>query len=572
METVSPAKSAANYPLPDPPYVAHCHPGVPGGRFVVAAYGDPKTFNPITANEATSEEIYRHMFAGLLGFDVPTQEIEPGLADWWTNSPDGKTWTFHLRKNLRWSDGEPLTADDVVFTCNDLIYNTNFNPVVADVIRVNGQNYTVTKIDDQTIQVVTPAIVAPFLLHFGSVPIMPKHILEKSVKDLSFDSAYGANWKPQDIVGSGPFIIQDYKPAQYVLLARNPYFFEVDSNGQRLPYFDNIIYTIVPDFNAVSLRFLSGESEAEDRIFPYEYDEFKAAAEKGNFDLLEPGISVDTAFFCFNENTNVDKSGKPYVDPKKLKWFRNTKFRQAMSYAINRDAIIRSIYSGRGIPNYGFVTPANKEWYNPNVRQYPYDPDKARELLKKIGIEKRNSDSFLTDSDGNKISFVFNTNVGNSAREKTVVLIAADLQKLGVDVTPQPIEFNTLIQKLDYTYDYDCILISLGGDATDPSDSMNVIRSDGFTHEWFPRQKTPSTEWEAQMDHLMDDLNTTLDLDLRKKDFDQVQEILSEQVPMIYTVTPKYYAAVRSTVGNVRCTPLSFYQATWNAEELYFKK
>jgi peptide/nickel transport system substrate-binding protein len=281
---------------------------------------------------------------------------------------------------------------------------------------------------------------------------------------------------------------------------------------------------------------------------------------------------VDTAFFSFNQNTNVDKSGKPIVDPKKLKWFRNTKFRQAVSYAINRDAIIQSVYAGRAVPNYGFVTPANKKWYNPDIQQYAYDPNKALELLKEIGIEKRNGDSFLTDSYGNKIAFVFNTNVGNSAREKTVVLIAADLQKLGMDVTPQPVEFNTLIQKLDYSYDYDCILISLGGDSTDPSDSMNVIKSSGFTHEWFPQQKSPSTDWEARLDYLMDDLNSTLDFGQRKKDFDEVQLILSQQVPMVFTVTPKYYAAIRSTVGNVRCTPLTSYQATWNAEELYFEK
>lgn len=571
-ELVSPENSTNNYPLPDPPYVAHCHPGVLGGRFIVSAYGDPKTFNPITANEQTSEEIYRHLFSSLLGFDIPSQEVEPGLADWWTNSPDGKTWTFRLRKNLRWSDGEPLTAEDVAFTWNDIIYNPKIENVTRDLFIIDGKEFTVTNLDDWTVQVVTPKIYAPFLINFGGVPILPRHILEKPVADGTFTSTYSVNWKPSEIVGSGPFVIQDYKPAQYVLLARNPYFFEVDSNGQRLPYFDDTIYTIVPDFNTVSLRFLSGESDADDKIFPYEYDEFKAAAGKGNFDLLDPGISADTAFLCFNENTNVDKYGKPYVDPEKLSWFRNTKFRQAVSYAINREAIIESIYAGRAVPNYGFVTPANKKWYNPNVRQYPYDPAKALELLKEIGIEKRNGDSFLTDSNGKKIEFVFNTNVGNSAREKTVVLIAADLQKLGIDVTPQPIEFNTLIQKLAYTFDYDCILISLGGSSTDPSDSMNVIKSSGFTHQWFPQQKSPSTQWEARLDWLMDDLDSTLDFARRKKDFDEVQMILSEQVPMIYTVTPKYYAAVRSTVQNVRCTPLTSYQATWNAEELYFTK
>jgi peptide/nickel transport system substrate-binding protein len=193
--------------------------------------------------------------------------------------------------------------------------------------------------------------------------------------------------------------------------------------------------------------------------------------------------------------------------------------------------------------------------------------------LKEIGIEKRNGDDFLTDADGNKIEFVLNTNTGVSAREKMAVLIAADLKKLGFNVIFQPIEFNTLITKMDNTYDFDCILMSVGpGMSADPSDSMNVIKSSGFSHDWFPRQKAPSTDWEARLDQLMDAQMQTLDMAERKKDFNEVQEILSEQVPLIYTVTPMYYAAVRSDIGNVHASALSYNRATWNAEELYFKR
>jgi peptide/nickel transport system substrate-binding protein len=572
-ETTLTEKDAMSYPMPDPPLVADCEPGIPGGRLVVALYGDPKTFNPITANEQSSEEIYRHLFAGLLGFDWPSQQVEPGLAESWTNTPDGKTWTFKLRKNLFWSDGKPLTADDVLFTWNDVIYNPDIDNVTRDLFVIDGKKFTVTKIDDLTLQVVTPEIYAPFLENFGGVPILPKHVLAKAVADKTFISAYGVNWKPEEIVGSGPFHIKEYKPAQYILLERNPYFCEVDKKGQRLPYFDNVIYTVVPDFNAMSLRFLSGESDVDDYIFPYEYDHFKAESAGGKFTLLEPGIGLETGFFWFNENTNVNpKTGESFVDPKKLKWFRSPKFRQACSYAIDRDAIIKSVYSGRAIPNYGFVTPGNKKWFNPNTRQYPFDLAKARELLKEIGIEDRNSDGILEDADGNRIEFVLNTNVGNSAREKTAVLIKSDLEKLGIKVIFQPIEFNTLINKIEASYNYECMLLSLGGGGTDPSSSMNVIRSDGFTHQWFPREKTPSTEWEARLDNLMDAQNKTLDFNERKKDYDEVQEILCEQVPMIFTVTPFFYAAARSDIGNLRPTALSGYRATWNIEELYFKK
>ena len=571
-KNTSTVENKESYPLPDPPVVVNCHAGIRGGRLIIDEVGDPKTFNYITANEGSSYDICRFIFWGLLNLDVPTQTVKPGLADWWTNSPDGRTWTFHLRKNLCWSDGAPLTADDVVFTWNDIIYNPNINNVMRDAFILDGKKFTVTKIDDLTVQFVTPKVYAPFLITAGQgVPIMPEHILAKSVADGTFTSAYSVNSDPSEIVGSGPFRLKEYKPAQYTLLERNPYFLEVDTNGTRLPYTDDVIFEVVPDMNAISLRFLSGESDIDDMIYPYEYDQFKTASASGKFRLLEPGVGLEETFVTFNENTNINpQTGKPLVDPVKLAWFRNTKFRQACSYAINRKAIIDSIFSGRGIPAYGFETPGNKNWYNPNIQQYPYDPGKALELLKEIGIEKRNGDNFLTDAGGHPIEFVFNTNTGNGAREKMAMLIAADWENLGMKVIFQPIEFNTLISRIDDTHDFDSFLMGFSPTMTDPSDNMNVIKSSGYTHEWFPRQKTPSTDWEAQMDELMDAQMQTIDYNERKKDYDEIQAILAEQMAMIPTVTPMYYAAIRSDIANARPSALSYYRASWNAEELYF--
>ncbi len=566
--------SATNYPLPDPPVVANCHAGIRGGRFIISEIGDPKTFNPITENEQSSIDINRFLFWGLLNFDQQNQTIEPGLADFWTNSPDGKTWTLRLRKNLRWSDGAPLTADDVVFTWNDVIYNPKIDNVTRDQFIINGKKFTISKLDDLTVQVVTPQVYAPFLVTFGNVPIIPKHILEKSVADGTFTSAYSVNSDPAQVVGCGPYRLKEYKTAQYTIAERNPYFLEVDTNGTRLPYFDDVIFTVVPSFNAMSLRMLSGESDVDDEVIPSQYDSFKAAEAQGKCTLLEPGVGVMREFLCFNENTNVNaKTGKPDVDPAKLKWFRNTKFRQAISYAIDRQEMVRSIYFGRAIPSYGMESPANKKWFDPKIATYPYNPQKALELLKEIGIEKRNGNDNLTDSDGNRIEFVMNSMTGSSSAESQALLITKDLQKLGIKVIFQPVEFNSLEDKLSDTFDFDCILGALGsGGLADPSSGMNVIESSGFTHEWFPEEKTPSTPWEARMDDLMNDQMQTLDENQRKKDYDEVQEIIAEQQPLVFTITPNTYAAINPKIGNVRATVLSDSPATWNAEELYFEK
>jgi peptide/nickel transport system substrate-binding protein len=559
-------------PLPEKPLVARCEPGTPGGRLVIATFGDPKTFNPITENESNSQDIIRFLFSGLVSVDTPTQEVGPGLAESWKAEADQKTWTFVLRKGVVWSDGRPLTADDVVFTW-EVIYHPEIDNVTADLFKIDGKKFEVTKLDALTVRVVTPEPYAPFIEYFGSVPIIPRHVLEPAVKEKRFASAYGINTPPTELVGCGPFKLKQFKPGEFTLLERNPSYFAVDMKGQRLPYLDAVMYTVVPDMNAMSLRFLKGEADVHENVRPDEYERFKTEADKGQFTLRELGLGLERGFLWFNQNTNLHaKTGQPIVAPHRLAWFRNPKFRQAISHAIDRPSIVKTIYASRAFPNYGFVSMENKKWNNPEVAKYPFDLAKARALLKEIGIEDRNSDGLLEDAAGRVVEFTLSTNTGNSVRERTAVLIQDDLKKLGVKLVFQPVEFNTLVAKINNTYDYDCILLGLGGGGTDPASSMNVLKSDGFTHQWFPRQKTPATDWEARIDFLMNAQIKTLDFPQRKKLYDEVQAILAEQQPMIYTVAPIVYSAVRADLGNVRPTVLSSYRISWNAEELYFKK
>ncbi len=565
--------SKQNYPLPDPPLVAKCAPGIPGGRLVIAVFGEPKTFNPITANESSSTDVIRFMFAGLTSLDMQTQEVVPQLAESWKVESDQKTWTFKLRKGLCWSDGEPLTADDVVFTWNNVIYNTNIDNVTVDLFRIDGKDFSVSKVDDLTVKVVTPDVYAPFLEFFGGTALVPKHKLEKSVKEGRFAAAYGVGSKAEEIVGAGPFRLKEFKPGQTVVLERNPYFCEVDSKGQRLPYLDNLVWSTVPDFNAMALRFLSGESDVHEVIRAEELDRFKTESNKGKFNVLELGLQMERISIWFNLNTGKNpKSGQPLIDPKKLKWFSNTKFRQAISYAMDRPSIIKSVYNGRAVESFGFVSPADKKWFNPKIQQYPYDVTKAKALLAEIGIKDRDGDGILEDEAGNPIEFVLNTNAGNNTREKIAVILQEDLKKLGIKLIYQPVDFNTLITKIDTTHEFECCLLAFGGDGTEPTSSMNMLTSSGFTTPWFPRQKTPGTKWEERMDFLMNAQLKTLNFDERKKYYNEVQTIFAEQVPMITVVAPYAYAAIRSDIGNVRPTPLTSSRMTWNAEELYFHK
>lgn len=558
-------------PLAEPPMKYDIEPGRHGGRLVISTFAEPKTFNPITANESSSIDILAFLFAGLVLTDLQSYKQTPMLAESWSVAEDKKTWTFKMRRGLRWSDGKPLTIDDVIFTWQ-VVYDTNINNVARDQFIIEGKPLMVTKVDDVTLQVVTPEIYAPFIEFFGAMAILPRHILEPAVKEKRFEAAYGVNTPPNQLVGSGPFRLKAYKSGQHVLLERNPHFFGVDPKGQRLPYLENVIWLVVPDQNAMALRMLQGETDELSILRQDDVDRFEREAKGGKFRVLELGTQMDPIYLWFNQNTNSNKqTGQPIVAPAKLKWFRNQKFRQAMAHAIDRPSIIQSVYAGRAKPNYGFVSPSNTRWFNADTPEYPYSVEKAKALLAEIGIQDRNGDGILEDAEGNNIEFTLITNAGNTIREKIGVFLQEDLKKLGVQLNFQRQDFSAVVNRINTTYDYEAAMLSMGGNSIDPVLNMNVLLSSGFTHMWFPRQEKPSSDWEARMDELMFLQLKTLDFAERKKHFDEVQQIFGEQLPMISIVAPQAYSVVSTRLANVRPSLVAHLRVTWNAEELYFK-
>ena len=566
-------KRGPAHPLPASPLIAKGDSVQLGGRLVIAASASPRTFNPLFSIDGASDGIIRLLYASLMNVDWVTQEPGPGLAESWSVAPDQKAWTFKLRQGVRWSDGEPLTADDVVFTWNDIMYNPEFNRVTLELFRIRGQGFAVTKVDDFTVRVVTPEVFAPFLEFFGSVPILPKHVLETAVKAKVFPAAYGVGSKPSRIVGCGPYRLKEFRLGQSTLLERNPEYWMADRQGHRLPAIDEVLFTVVGSAPGAEVgASIGGKSDVCDAVRPQYYERFKQASATGHFQLVELGIGPERDFLWFNQNTGTDATGKPIVEPAKLKWFRNKKFRQAFSCAIDRDRLVREAYGGRAQPTYGFISTENPKWNNPNIPRFAFDPARARGLLAEIGIQDRNGDGIMKDADGKAIEILFYSNIGNPARERAADMIRGDLGKLGIKLIYMPIDYRALVERINVSFDYECALMGLGGGGGDPASQMNVLRSSEELHQWFPLQKTPSTDWEARIDSLMDAQMRTLDFAQRKKYFDEVQVILADELPMVYTVAPFAAGAIRSDVGNLRPAVLSPYHLTWNLEELYFKK
>jgi len=549
--------------------------GKPGGALRLAQIADPKTFNYMLAKEVSSTGVLGFLFEGLTEQNAITSKIEPALAEKWEISKDGKSYTFTLRQGLQWSDGQPLTADDVVFTFNDLVANTKIPSDWADGLRIDNKLPKVEKVDALRVRFTTIKPFAPFLRSVGVTPILPKHVLAETLAADSqgnpkFNQFWGLDTDVQKIVGNGPFTIDSFSAGQRIVLIKNPYYWRVDAKGTRLPYLDRVVLMLVKDSDTVMLRFKANETDILDPVQPKDYQLLKMGEPSGGYKVIRGGPDFGTLFLMFNMKQTKNKEGKYFVDPVKQKWFNTTKFRQAVSFAIDRPSIIRNFFRNLAKPQLSAES-EQSPFFNPHVPKYEYDPKKAEQLLKEAGFKK--AGNVLQDSAGHPVEFVLLTRADDPVRVALTSQIKTDLDKLGMKVTFQPMDFNALVKRIDETSDWDAIVIGLTG-GVEPHNGANVWLSNGNMHMF--RMKEPgATPWEKEIDQLFAQGAVTMDEKKRKAIYDRYQEIASEQVPFIYTVNQEAMAAVRSNVGNFRYSalaPMLSLASLWNVSEVYVQQ
>ena len=547
--------------------------GKHGGKLVSATLSEIKTFNTLTFTEEAGVMLNQLMNPGLTRLNPITQQTEPALARSWESSPDLLNWTFHLRRGLQWSDGKPFTADDVLFTMQ-LVNDKNIASGAKDIL-LDGEIQW-TKIDPNTVQAKLPKVLVPFLraLDNSTVAMIPKHKWEQVYKTGKFEEAMQVSMDPRDYVCLGAFKLKAFKPGQYFTIERNPYYWKIDKNGQRLPYLNEITFMMLPTQDQIFLKMMNGEIDTFYSVRPEDVEPLQQKESSIGLKVLRAGLSYEVEGFWFNMNGGRNpENGKPYVDNVKRSWFTDLNFRRAVWYAIHRDNIVQNAYFGRAFVGSAIESPSNKIWYNDKVTRYPYNPQKAIELLKASGFTQR-KDSLgkfkLFDKHGNEVRFSMYTNNGNTSRATQCNLIASDLSKIGIQVDTSILEFKTLVPKITKTYEYDSVLFSLTNDDPDPHGGSNVWKSNAMLHFWWPLQKSPVTEWEKRIDELYDLQETEIDHIKRKKYYDEVQFIVSEQVPMIYTIIQIIHVTAKENLGNLHPT-LSRHRTLWNGDELYWK-
>jgi peptide/nickel transport system substrate-binding protein len=532
--------------------------GPRGGTLMLANTAEAKTFNPLIVKETSSGAVIGPLFDSLVTRDAETLKMEPALATSWETSPDGKTWTFHLRRGVRWSDGQPMTADDIVFTL-DLIYDPKVETTQREVLKIDGKPLTYAKVDDQTVRITTPTSFGPFLDTIGGVSILPKHKLEAPWKAGQYNSTWGVNTPPSELVGTGPFVLNQYLGAQKSVYARNPYYWKLAQDGQQLPFLAGRIMQFVPDQNAALLKFRGGETDSLG-VRAEDWSTIQKYQEKGQYRAMNMGPAWVVQYITFNMNPRADK-----LPAYKREWFSRKEFRQAVSYALDRDSMVQTVFRGLGRPLWSPVSEANKVFYNPKVRHYPHDPSRARALLAGMGFADKNGDGILEDAAGHELSFVLLTSVQNNQAVQLASIIQDDLKQVGMKVTVSPAEFNSIVTRLDSTHDWECVLIGFTA-GPEPHSGKSIWTSPGQLHIWNPRQTKPATPWEAEIDGIFSAAAKEVDQAKRKALYDKWQEIAAEQLPLIFLVTPDALGAIRNRVKNAR--PSSLGGMVWNGDEL----
>ncbi len=508
-----------------------------GGELRFCLRADPKTFDPLQVEDDSSEAV-RYITGGvLLRVNRKTQELIPELAESWSVDQQGRRITFHLRRGLSFSDGTPFSADDVAYTMTRLM-DPKLHSATADPFRSSNVPPRISVSGADNITITFDAPVSGLERLFDQVAILSRNSPAKLTAVL------------------GPFYVAEYKPGVEVLLNRNPHYWKLDSAGRRLPYLDRIHLQIQQNRDMELVRFRRGELDLINSLDP---EVFEQLSHQSPDSVSDAGASLESEMMWFNQ---VPTSPLPAY---KKAWFASQDFRRAVSEAIHRDDLCKLVYKGHAEPAAGLVSPANRFWANTSLAPHRYDLASAQRRLEHAGFVRVGGT--LYDRDGHPVDFSLVTNSGNKTRERIAAMIQQDLLGLGIHLNVLTLDFPSLIERMTQSFQYETILLGLSNLDLDPSAQMNVWLSSAADHPWNPSQKAPATAWEAEIDRLMRAQAAEIRPAQRKRLFDQVQQIVWEQEPIIYLVNKHSLMAFSPHLRNLAPAALQP-QAYWNIDQI----
>jgi len=516
---------------------------------------DPNTFNPVLVTDGASNEAIGDLFEGLTKEDPKTTLIEPDLAEKWELSDGGKTITFHLRHDVKWSDGVPFTARDVLFTMR-VIYDPRVPNSESFVLTVDGQPIKAEAPDDYTVVMRLPRLFAPLLNSIGFA-IIPEHSLKDALAAGKFNRTWGIDTPANRLVSLGAYQMLRYVPGQQIAFARYRSYWMRATDGRALPLLHGQTLLIVPDRNAQYLRFVGGLTDTYSPR-PEEVFSLREQAAALGITIQPVGIDTGSLFFAFNRNPRRYVHNN-VTDPR-YRWFTDINFMRALAHAVDKAGMINLCFRGLAIPAVSDISPENKIFYNPNLKDYDYDLALAGRMLDEAGYRMLRP-GVRGDPQGHPLVFDLTTSTGDeSVRGEMCVIFKQDLEQLGIKVNYRPLEFITLVKRIESSFDWDCMLMGFSGGGVEPNNGANFLRSSGNLHIWNPSEPKPATPWEAEIDRLLDEGTRVMDPHARAPYYWRIQQILHDQLPIIETVRQRRFAAYRNQLENYIPTVWGLYE------------
>ncbi len=472
---------------------------------VIGIRGDIDSFNELNASDSDALEIIDHMlFMSLMHLDEHLQPA-PDLAKEWQFSDEGRTLTFVLRDDVMWSDGEPTTADDVIFT-----YNTMTDPQVAyPAVSRFELVESVEKVDDYTLRFHLERAY-PDVLYDLSFPVIPKHVLDT----LSVEERVTSDFNRHPI-GNGPFVLQQWQADRAIIFQAN----EAYVYGR--PKVDRITFTIIPDENVLLANLLAHDVDIVPRISP------------DNLELLKSDANVKITSFEGKRFTFIGwNTARPMF---------SRPIRRALTYAIDKDEIISVLLGGYGKPAIGPLT--SVAWaFDSTLQDIPFNPGAAKALLAQNGWQDHDGDGIL-DKNGQDFQFTLKINVGSQQRQDISVLVQSQLAKIGVQVNIQRLEWNLFLDQVFGQKDFDAVVLTWDSNFT--VDPTPLWHSDAIENGYnFVSYANPT------IDSLMQKARNASSQEEAQPLWSTFQQIIINDCPYTFLFIPDEIIAYNSALKN----------------------
>jgi peptide/nickel transport system substrate-binding protein len=533
--------------------------GTRGGSFIRADIEKLDSLNIVTTRSRSVHAVLTLVFDSLISIHPVTGELQGGLAKNFEIINNEYSLVFNLNENVRFSDGALCTSDDVLFTFEEIYMNPDVDTKLTDALKIRDQLISIEKIDQFTLKFDLPVPYRPFLYTLTFIKVLPKHIIEPLIENKGVE-AFNRDWGNingdlSDIIGTGPYYIKELEIDNQLKLARNPFYNKREGSlyFDEMPYFDEIIELLELDNESKLLKFQIGEIDffniTDTDIASGDFETLLTTKTEGNYQLYSGGHTLrSNHFLVFNQ-----KPRKP--DDEITEIFQNPLFRRAASLLIDKQSIVDEIYKG-----YAYIDSSPERSPSPYYKKKEslgFDPETAAKLLSRIPLVDMDGDGFRDLPSGKPFHFTIFTNDDNPFRIKMGEAIIESYKKAGINADLSAIDYDLIVTKFIDTFEWDAVI--LGIDASiEPNESSWIWESKGKLHLWNPYQEKPASIWEKRIDELFALGRTTWDSETAGEYYNEYQDIISVELPVINILVPAELYGFRNGFGNVVPSAVSY--------------